>query len=200
MVLPVLLAAIVGASRHAAHAGPTARFGLTGALSDQSAPQELELGPMFAVGERAGPFVGELEYAYMSFSDPDVSANGIHRLGVTLRADLIRNTGGPCFRYLACTRATTLYGEVGAAERLGYWRLDSHTNSLANQREAHVGLGLELDNHLSPLRYGWQLGLRLAFAPHEQIAGVSCRGTGCPTTHGGTDRAVLVEWTFVIGK
>nr|HEX4315772.1 hypothetical protein [Kofleriaceae bacterium] len=195
-----------------AQAGPSVRFGLTGALDDQSAPQETEFGPTFALGERVGPLMLEADYAYLSFFDPDTSNGGMHRLGLNLRADLLRSTNHYCFRGMACTRGASLYGEAGVAERFGQWHLDASTRSPADTdrvHEVHIGAGIELDNHIHPYRYGWQLGIRLAVAPHDPLeVDPSCRGTCTMSTSAGTttskttgmDRAVLIEWTFLIGQ
>jgi hypothetical protein len=67
----------------------------------------------------------------------------------------------------------------------------------------HVGFGLELDNRIAPYRYGWQVGLRFAFAPHDPMTDAVCRSDGsCMPMPGqrGTDRAVLLEWTFLVGQ
>ena len=69
----------------AAQAGPTARLGITGAVTDEGAPGKYEVGPLIAVGMRAGRFVGELEWSYLSFFDPDTTGGGVQRLGVSLR-------------------------------------------------------------------------------------------------------------------
>jgi hypothetical protein len=198
-----------------ADSGPTTRFGLTGALEDQSAPQEYEAGPMIGVGERLGPLVIEGDYAYLSMFDPDTGSHGMQRLGVNLRADVLRRSNRFCVLGMACTRGASLYAEAGVAERFGQWHLDSVQRYPANgdrATEEHVGVGIELDNHVHPHRYGWQLGVRLAMAPHDPyMIDSACRGTCMPATgattststaakSGGEDMAVLVEWVFLIGQ
>ena len=185
-----------------AEAEPTARFGLTGALADQGSGGAYELGPQVALGERFGAFVGELDYAYLSFFDSAVSPGGVHRVDVTLRADLVRTLRATRCTNFACTRATSFYGELGAGERFGRWIVDA-THAIpatTPQPELHFGLGLELDNLLVPRRNGWQLGLRFVIAPRDAQPGVACRGgcTSVPGTPGGLDHAVFVEWMFVI--
>jgi hypothetical protein len=198
--------ALVVLATTTATAGPSVRFGLTGALSDQAAPEQHELGPQLAIGERLGPLLLEADYAYLSFMDGDVGKDGMQRLGVNLRADLVRNINDRCsHRWMACTRGSTIYGEAGVAERYGQWHLDAVARSPANgdrQREFHVGVGLELDNRIAPYRYGWQIGLRLAFAEHDPMQDAVCRGSTCMPAPGqrGADRAVLVEWTFLVGQ
>src|SRR4051794_5984948 len=96
---------LVAGATSAANAGPTARFGLTFAAKDQGAPGEHELGPMFAVGQRWGSFLVELDYAYLSMMDPDTSEQGVHRFGITLRGDVWREANAACIRRLACTRS-----------------------------------------------------------------------------------------------
>jgi hypothetical protein len=194
-----------------AEAGPTARFGVTGAVEDEGAPGKYEIGPLIAVGLRGGAFVGEIEWSYLSFFDPDTSPSGVQRLGVSLRADLLRSYATRCmFRY-ACTRASSLWGEIGAGERFGQWVLDaSHVAPASDhQPEAHVALGIELDNQISPMRNGWQLGVRFAVAPRGYDQPVACRsggGTGCMSTtpdlgnNGGYDGSVLIEWMFLFGN
>ena len=203
-----LAAAAVLCVASMASAGPTARFGITGALEDQGAPGKYEIGPLVAVGARAGMFVGELEWSYLSFFDPDTSSNGVQRLGVSLRADVLRTYATHCmFRY-ACTRASSVWAEVGAGERFGQWVLDASHVAPANshQPEAHVGIGIELDNQIFPMRNGWQLGLRFAVAPRGYDQQLACRGncpmpvSGVPTNNGGYDGSLLVEWMFLFGK
>jgi len=196
---------VVGALASPASAGPTARFGLTYGLDDPeaAAATPIELGPMVAIGYRLGPFVAEGEWAYLSFFDPEASPAGVHRLGLTLRADLLRSIGPPCFRWYDCTHGSGIYGEVGAAERFGHWQLDANHESPIDtpQGEVHVGLGFELDNRVHPNRDGWQVGLRLAFSHADSVPMSTCRGT-CPVTlnGGGLQEALLLEWMFLIGK
>jgi hypothetical protein len=183
-------------------AGPTARFGLTYGVTDPAATS-VELGPMVTLGERAGPFVGELEWAYLSFLDPDASRAGVHRLGVTLRTDILQSREYRCWHAFACTRGQAIYAEAGAAERFGHWQVDAFSISPVNtpQPELHIGLGFELDNQLVPYRNGWQLGVRFAFAPADPVVMTTCRG-GCPVSEqsGGMQKAVLLEWMFVVGR
>ena len=204
--LAVLVAVVLGFGG-AAQAGPTARVGVTGAVTDQGAPGKYELGPLIAVGLRAGPFVGELEWSYLSFFDPDTTSSGVQRVGLSLRADLLRSYATRCmFRY-ACTRATSVWGEVGAGERFGQWVLDaSHVAPATDhQPEAHVAIGIELDNQIQPMRNGWQLGLRFAVAPRGYDQASACRGSGCTMStttgnNGGYDGSILVEWMFLFGS
>jgi hypothetical protein len=182
-------------------AGPTSRFGLTYGVTDPAATS-IELGPMVTLGERAGPFVGELEWAYLSFLDPDASRAGVHRLGVTLRADLLQSRHDRCWA-TACTRGQAIYAEAGAAERFGRWQVDAFSVSPVNspQPEVHVALGFELNNQLVPYRNGWQFAVRFAFAPDDPVLMTSCRG-GCPVSaqRDGIQKAVLLEWMFVVGR
>jgi hypothetical protein len=188
-----------------APAGPTARFGLTYGLHDPEADAAtpIELGPMVTFGYRLGPIVAEGEWAYLSFFDPEASSAGVHRLGVTLRADLVRRVGPRCWRFYDCTHATGLYAEAGAAEKYGRWQVDADRTSPIDtpQSELHLGVGLELNNRVWPRRDGWQLGLRLAFSPADAIPASACRGN-CPVAlhGGGTQEALLVEWMFLIGE
>jgi hypothetical protein len=204
----VLLLAAAGT----ATAGPTTRFGLTMAASDQSAPGETELGPTIALGEIMGPLTLEVDYAYLSFMDTHTEHDGMQRLGVNLRAEVYRVSADRCRRFFACTRGSALFVEGGVAERYGQWHIDSLTtspNDSERAREAHVGIGIELDNRLVPYRYGWQFGVRLAVTPHDPLMDASCRSTTCATpassggttaASGGTDKAVLLEWTFLVGS
>ncbi|HEY1813735.1 MAG TPA: hypothetical protein VGG74_15395 [Kofleriaceae bacterium] len=190
--------------------GLTTRFGLTGAIVDQGAPGKFEAGPMVAVGLRGGPFVGEVEWADLSFFEPDTTSNGVQRVGVALRADVLRRYATHCmFRY-ACTRGSSLWVDAGVAERFGQWLLDAHDIAPAQSREpeAHVSLGIELDNQIRPMRNGWQLGVRFAVSPRGVGNGMSCRsGSDCATfgaattaiDKGGYDDSLLVEWTFLFG-
>ncbi len=97
----------------------------------------------------------------------------------------------------------------GVAMRYVTWDLGYGDQERYRQREAHVGLGIELDNQIVPKRYGWQLGVRLAFAPHDAI-GDGCGGSKmcaiarvsgqpAPEVDRAIDKSVLVEWSFLIG-
>ena len=83
------------------------------------------------------------------------------------------------------------------------WQIDaSHMTPVSGtQHEAHVSLGVELENQLAPYRNGWQFALRFAVAPHETLVGSTCRGAGCTvsTDGGGLDKLVFLEWMFVLG-
>jgi hypothetical protein len=200
LVLVSMLAAVP------AYADPSIRFGLTGALADQGAPSQTPFGPTIALGARLGPVVGEVDYAYLSFVDPETVDGGMHRLGINLRADLYRDTNRPCFIGLACTKAVTLYAEAGAGMRYGQWALDSMRRAPATsdrQREAHLGFGIALDNQLQPTRLGWQLGFRVAAAPRDDLM-LACRGASCASDgldrSGKIDYSFLFEWTFLIGR
>jgi hypothetical protein len=191
-----------------AHAGPTMRFGLTGALDDQGAPGKWELGPAVGLGLRGGPFVGEIEWAYLSFFDPDTTGGGVHRLGVSLRADVLRQYGTHCLFRGGCTMAQSLWVEAGAGERIGQWQLDSIHVAPANSMspEAHVSVGIEINNQIYPMRNGFQLGLRFAVAPRGTDPMSACRGdcTAMPPSpnanNGGYDGSVLLEWMFLVGN
>ena len=191
-----------------AAAGPTMRFGLTGAIDDQGAPGKYEVGPLVALGLRAGPFVGEFEWAYLSFFDPDTTDYGIHRLGLSLRADVMRSYSTHCLFRGGCTLAQSLWVEAGAGERFGQWQLDAAHIAPATSRqpEAHVAIGVEIDNQIHPMRNGFQLGLRFAIAPRGSDLDSACRGSsGCDMSlvdhgnHGGIDSSVLLEWMFLFG-
>jgi len=192
-----------------AEAGPTARVGLTYGIADQGGPDEVKVGPMLAVGERLGMFVAELEYAYLSFFDPEASPGGVHRFGVTLRADVfhtarMRRCPGTMLTDGTCASGHGLYAEAGAAERFGQWVVDAtHTTPLKSpQPEAHLGIGFEMDNRLGYRRDGWQLALRFAVAPADQLAAATCRSSGtCPTSMsgGGLEESLYVEWMFLFG-
>ncbi|HEY0253133.1 MAG TPA: hypothetical protein VGC41_16480, partial [Kofleriaceae bacterium] len=135
----VVVASLVGLA--SADPGPTMRVGLTAAVDDQSAPGMYEGGPLVAIGMRAGPFVGEFEWSWLSFFDPAGSDSGVHRLGLSLRADVLRSYHTRCLFRGGCTRAQSLWVEAGAGYRLGRWQLDSLHQSPASDHvpEAHIG-------------------------------------------------------------
>lgn len=189
-----------------AAADPAVRFGLTGAIADQGTPSQTPFGPMIALGTRIGPILGEIDYAYLSFVDPETVDGGMHRLGVNVRADVYRDTNRPCLYGLACTKAFTLYAELGAGMRYGQWALDAYRRSPATsdrQREAHLGFGMSIDNQLNPRRLGWQLGFRITAAPRDDLM-LACRGESCAADgidrSGAIDYSFLFEWTFLIGR
>ncbi len=215
----VVVATMVLSLSTLATAGPTMRFGLTGALEDQGAPGKYVFGPLVALGLRGGPFVGEVEWAYLSFFDPDTTDGGVHRLGVSLRADLVRTFASHCLFRGGCTRAQSLWVEAGAGERFGRWQLDAAHMAPASdhQPEVHVAAGIELDNQIAPMRNGFQLGVRLAVAPRgydpasacrssggcalgQPVAGGSTGNAGNTGNNGGYDASVLLEWMFFFGR
>jgi hypothetical protein len=185
-----------------AHAGPTTRFGLTGGIANPTSPGGGQLGPMVALGERAGAFVVEVDYAYLSFFGADVD----HRFGLNLRADLFRSESSRCLLTYACTRGATLFGEIGSAERFGHVPVDAQNPMPVetSQPEAHVGIGLELENQLIPHRNGWQLGLRFAITHGAPTLGTACRGSNCSSTttvvDNGVATSVFFEWMYVLGN
>ncbi len=206
-----VLAALVGSSLivATASAGPTVRFGVTDAITDQSAPGKNEIGPMVGLGLREGRFVGEIEYAYLSFFDPDTTGHGVQRVGLSLRADLVRRYATFCQYKYGCTRMSALWGEIGFGERFGQWLLDSSHIAPAtpHQPEAHIAFGFELDNQIEPMRNGWQMGVRFAVIPRGNDPESSCRSssgaecsTAMVTNTGGLATSVLVEWTFLFGQ
>ena len=182
----------------AATAAPSLRFGVTSALHDPDASGHFELGPMVGLGARFGRFLGEVDYAYLSFIDPDTQDGQVQRLGANLRFDVDR-AYLECTRY-ACTRATSFYVEGGAAERYGHWFIDNaHVAPLTSPTpELHLGLGLEWDNQIAPHRNGWQLGLRVALTPND-AAPVAARGSTMPPATSGTNASVFVEWMYLLG-
>jgi hypothetical protein len=181
-----------------ATAAPSTRFGVTAALHDPDASGHFELGPMAAIGARLGRFVGEVDYAYLSFIDPDVRGGQVQRLGANLRFDVDRSFRR-CTRY-ACTRATSFYIEGGAAERFGHWFVDdAHVQPLRSPNpELHLGLGLELDNQIAPHRNGWQFGLRIAFTPKD-VEPVAFRGGMSSSDTSGMNTSVFFEWMYLLG-
>lgn len=190
-----------------ASAGESLRFGVTTAIKDPDASGHFELGPMVGVGERLGRFLGELDYAYLSFIDPDTQGGQVQRVGLNLRFDVDRSFLH-CTHY-ACTRATSFYVEAGAAERFGHWFIDSAHVAPGREPnpEAHIGLGLEWDNQITPHRNGWQFGLRLAITPNDTVDSAACRGATCATSPsssssstGGTNASVFVEWMYLLGN
>jgi hypothetical protein len=205
-----LVAATLFLLSGAAQAGPTARVGITYGIADQGGPDEIKVGPMLAVGERLGMFVAELEYAYLSFFDPDASPGGVHRVGVTLRADVLhtarnRQCPGTLAPDWTCASGHGFYAEAGAAERFGQWVVDASrvTPVKSPQPEAHLGIGFEMDNRLGYRRDGWQLALRFAVAPADQLVASTCRSAGgtCPTSMsgGGLEESLYIEWMFLFG-
>ncbi len=203
---------LVAGSSVASADGLTARFGMTfSPFADEAVPDGVhEVGPLVAIGDRLGPFVGEVEWAYLSLFDPEASPQGVHRLGVTLRADVWRNTymtqcSGESAIASHCTHGKSLYVEGGAAERFGRWivRPTELVPATSPQPEVHVGVGFEMDNQVWPNRNGWQFGLRLSMAHGDAVEPVACRttsGTCAMTQNAGLERALFVEWMFLLGS
>ncbi len=199
--------AIVAATGGVASAEPILGFGLAYGVGDTQAPAQHEIGPMVSLTERLGAFSGVFDYTYLSFLDMDTTASGVHRLSASLRFDVYRARRNRCTIGLACTREHSMYVDAGVGERIGRWYLDYNHRSPGPDPhpEAHVGLGFEFDSAVHPRRMGGQLGIRLAFSPHDATEVPSCRsspGTTCGTSStggGGIDRAIFIEWTFLIG-
>ena len=194
----------IGGLAGIAEAGPTTRFGLTYGVAEPTLPGAHELGPTLAVGYRLGPIVAEVDYAYLSFLDDNTGDHGVQRLGLTGRLDLWRDTNRPCIPHLACTRAMSVYGEGGVAERFGHWQLDATTIAPVSgrQHEAHLGFGLEIDNRITPYRYGWQIGFRVVAAPRDpqDFLCRSASGCGGMMTSTSYDRSVLVDVSWIVGQ
>lgn len=197
---PALLVVLCGT---AAADGVTARLGMTfSPYFDETVPSSYhEVGPAVAIGERLGRFVGEAEWAYLSMFDPIASPGGVHRLGVTLRADVWR-------RELP-SHATGLYVEAGAAERFGQWVVQptEQVPQTSPQPEVHIGGGFEMNQTVHPHRNGWQLGVRFSEARGEDVISVACRSTTgmcingqMPATKSGIQRSLFIEWMFLIGN
>jgi hypothetical protein len=179
---------------------------MTFAMADAVAPSDVhQIGPLVALGDRVGPFVGEVEWAYLSLFDPQASPTGVNRLGVTLRADMWRDVRLAACAYYACTQAKSIYAEAGAGQRYGQWMLPNLAPGSGPRPEIHVGVGFETDNQVRPNRNGWQMGLRLTLARSDEY-NFSCRGTagGCNagqmTVGGGMAKAVFVEWMYLLGR
>lgn len=201
-VMAKLVALVLVAIAGVASAEPSLRAGLTLGLADQAAPGVFQIGPQLSLGQRLGVFTGEIDYAYLSFFDPYASPTGVHRLGVTLRAELMRDLGHA--RHILGAHA--LFVEAGGAERFGRWQLDAQTYYPRKTPvpEAHAGVGLELDNRVWPRRDGWQVAVRFAVSPADHPVPLACRGADCGlampmAANNGLDRSVLLEWMFIFG-
>jgi hypothetical protein len=207
-ILPVMIVvwSVALASATAATAGPTTRFGLSFGLGEENAPDQFPIGPVVGLGTRVGPVLAEVDYAYLIIA-PDTASGSMHRLGFNVRADLYRDTDRPCTLVFGCTRAMSVYGEAGVAMRYVSWDMGYGVVDRYRQREAHLGVGIELDNQIAPKRYGWQFGVRIAFAPSVAVGG--CRSEApCtlartsepqPATGSSIDMSMLVESSFLIG-
>jgi hypothetical protein len=188
--LVILLASSV------ASAEPAMRIGMTFGV-DRNAPEAREFGPQFGAGFRAGRVVGELSYAYLSFFDPDTS---IHRVGVSLRADVWRFQSGCTDR--RCRVSKAIYGEVGTARRMGRWLVNEmpYVYQTAPQHELSLGVGYSLGNYLAPQDAGWQIGLRFSAARRDPLLGSACRGDGCMVAmpaSTGLAESVMLEYMFM---
>jgi len=172
-----------------ASADPKARFGMTFGI-DRNAPEAHEVGPLIGLGLSAGRFTGEVNYTYLSLMDPYES---IHRVGVALRADIVRRCST-----IDCTKSRALYGELGAAQRFGHWRVNDQSDYEATkQSEVYFAAGFELAEWSA-----WDLGLRFGLARRDPMLEVACRGVTCPVSmpaSSGLAESVMLEWTWLIG-
>ncbi len=172
-----------------AEADPLVRFGMTFGVN-RNMPEAQEFGPMLAVGANAGRFAGELNYSYLSMFD-DVAR--VHRAGVALRMDIVRS-----WHLNRSSRA--LYGEVGAARRVGSWSVnDMVPVTDKSQSELQLAAGYELSGQGG----AWQIALRFGFAKRDPMLGSVCRGMTCPVAmpaSTGIAESVMLEWTWILGR
>ncbi len=173
-----------------ADAGPLVRFGMTFGIN-ANIPEAQEFGPLIAVGASAGRFSGEANYSYLSFFDDDTR---IHRVGVALRMDLAR-------RYSLTNQSRAFYGEVGAARRIGYWRVGEYVDP---QHKSVGELQLALGYELADPTAAWQIALRLGLARRDPMLDTVCRGTSCAVPQGtsssGVAESLMLEWTWILGR
>lgn len=186
---------VVALSSAPVSAEPMARFGLTFGV-DHNAPEAHEAGPMLGVGASTGPFTGEVNYTYLSWFG---YGQTIHRLGVLLRSDLYRQ--GTRTRRLG---SWALFGEVGAARKWGFWRIDDVIGDYTSrQNELHVGFGFELLDRAN--RAAWQVGLRFGVARRDPVLAMACRGSGtCSDSmmpdSSGLAETIMLEWTWLLNR
>lgn len=196
----ILVATTTASADHGLHEGrerpgPMLRFGLTYGV-DRNAPEAREVGPMFALGTRAGRIGAEVNYTYLSFMDPD---SAMHRAGVALRFDLFVHTRPG--RNLGPARYGAVYGEVGAAIRFGEWRANPLIErTTSRQDELQFAIGHELEDR-------WHLALRFGISRQDPLLGATCRtstGGGCMSVAadpnaGDVAESLMLESTFAIG-
>ncbi|HEU4615691.1 MAG TPA: hypothetical protein VFS15_26530 [Kofleriaceae bacterium] len=190
MTRALLLGVVVVLCSARAEADPLVRFGMTFGLNG-NIPEAQEFGPLVAVGASSGRFSAEANYAYLSFFDDDTR---IHRVGVALRMDLARS-------YSLSGQSRAFYGEVGAAERRGYWRVGEYVDPQHKSiGELQLGVGYELADSTA----SWQLALRLGLARRDPELDTVCRGTSCMVPEGMSQssvaESVMVEWTWILGR
>lgn len=165
-----------------AHAGPTARFGSTAALSDTNPPDTTtsEWGPVIAAGYRLGPVEAEAEYAYLIASD-GVTEHGSHRFGGGLRVQVLGlHDAGAMIRLAADAGAALRHGNTDG----GPAAQDGH--------EVYEGISLAFGAETA----AWMFELRHVSGAWDH-AGVACRG--CTQAAPG-DEAWMLEATFAIGR
>src|SRR5262245_54913705 len=107
----LLALALLGSVAQADPVAPVARFGMTFGV-DRNAPEAHEVGPLIGFGIALGRFIGEANYTYLSFMDPNTS---IHRVGLAVRASFFQRD---CIH---CSDPSAAFGEIGAAVRRGNW-------------------------------------------------------------------------------
>lgn len=175
--------------------GALMRFGLTYGV-DRNAPEAREVGPMIAIGARAGRFGAEANYTYLSFVDPD---DTVHRAGVALRFDLFERTR--LGAGLTEEHFGAVYAELGAAIRFGEWRANPVIDrTTTRQDELQLAIGHELQDR-------WHIALRFGIARQDPLIGASCRGTGggmCSDFVMNPDssdvaESLMLESTFALG-
>jgi hypothetical protein len=114
----------------------------------------------------------------------------IHRLGVALRADVLRE------------RTWSIFGEAGAAKKWGLWRVDDMIGDYtSDQNEVHGAVGLALFD--APNRAAWHLALRYGVGRRDPVLATACRGTCSsigmsPET--GLAESLMLEWTWMMNR
>ena len=180
-----------------AHAEPTLRAGLTIGLRDDSVPDTNQVGPVAGIGWRFGALMAELDYAYLSFEDSATLSGGVHRVGALVPGPKsCSSTATRSAMATVCTaRPASASGSDAGKSTPSMSRRRAVTRTKRTHRRRH--------RHFSNRRlgYGWLIGMRLAFAPHDPSFAALCRGN-CPASESspnGTDISVLFEASVLLG-
>jgi hypothetical protein len=185
--------AVLVALAGTATAGPVFRVGMVGGY-DSSAPGHKEDGLALGAGYWWGPVTAELAYSYLDYNPANGIGGGANRLGGLLQARL---ASMDCHKG-ACPHFDL---DLGAGWRWLEWQPGSMSSSTGN--DALVGAPIDRSGREVTIgvsgTFGWHFALHyVAFKPDDTGPTIVCRGS-CPMRVSGSDDAVLLEASFVIG-
>lgn len=166
--------------------GALLRFGTAVGQLTNDQRNYAALGPVIAVGRRAGRFWFDAEYTYLSLRDAGAASMTLGRVqnfDLVARFDVLRLGS----RIVGGNSMAAFYAEGAVQRSMYHFDMPSLTDPArvvpgdSSHTQGVVGFGFLLDHRVEQphglSRVGWQLGWRLATSPrdnHDPI--VVCRG------------------------